>query len=89
MFGSSLIFFFILGAIFFLLLSALVAVELSSNSKDLGGIYSWVKSAFGVQFGFLAIWFQWIENVIWYPTILYFITGTIGYLISPTLALAQ
>lgn len=86
MFGSTLIFFFFLGAVFFLLPSALVAAELSSTSKDLGGVYSWVKRALGIQFGFLAIWFQWIENVIWYPIILSFIAGTLGYLISPTLA---
>ncbi len=35
---------------------------------------------------FSSHWFQWIENVIWYPTILSFIAGTIGYLISPPLA---
>ncbi len=44
------------------------------------------KEAFGKKVGFLAIWLQWIENVIWYPTILSFVAGTIGYLINPTLA---
>lgn len=86
LFGSSLIFFFALGAIFFLLPSALVSAELASTSKDHGGVYVWVKNAFGLQAGFLAIWFQWIENVIWYPTILSFVAGTIGYLLSPALA---
>ena len=86
LFGSSLILFFILGVIFFLLPSALVSAELASTSKVDGGVYTWVKQAFGFQFGFLAIWFQWIENIIWYPTILSFIAGTIGYLISPMLA---
>lgn len=50
-----------------------------------GGIYVWVKEAFGKRIGFLAIWLQWIENVIWYPTILSFVAGTVGYLIDPTL----
>lgn len=86
LFGSSLIFFFVLGAIFFLLPSALVSAELASTSKEHGGVYVWVKNAFGLQAGFLAIWFQWIENVIWYPTILSFVAGTIGYLVSPSLA---
>jgi len=85
LFGSSLIFFFVLGAIFFLLPTALVSAELASTSKDHGGVYTWVKNAFGLQAGFLAIWFQWIENVIWYPTILSFVAGTIGYLVSPSL----
>lgn len=86
LFGSSLIFFFVLGALFFLLPSALVSAELASSRKNHAGVYSWVKDAFGEQSGFLAVWFQWIENVIWYPTILAFVAGTIGYLFSPTLA---
>ena len=86
LFGSSLIFFFVLGAIFFLLPSALISAELASTQKNHAGVYSWVKSAFGEQAGFAAVWFQWIENVIWYPTILSFVAGTIGYLFSPDLA---
>lgn len=86
LFGSSLIFFFVLAAIGFLIPCALVSGELSSTYNEQGGVYLWVKRAFGPRTGFLAIWFQWIENVIWYPTILSFVAGTIGYLIAPTLA---
>jgi amino acid transporter len=86
LFGSELIVFFILGALFFLLPAALVSAELSSQFPKQGGIYVWVKEAFGQRLGFLAIWLQWIENVIWYPTILAFVAGTIAYLISPSLS---
>ena len=85
LFGSQLIFYFMLGAFFFLLPTALVSAELASGWPKQGGIYIWVKEAFGKRIGFLAIWLQWIENVIWYPTILSFVAGTIGYLINPTL----
>lgn len=86
LFGSQLIVFFTLGALFFLVPAALVSAELSSAWPKQGGIYVWVKEAFGKQFGFLAIWLQWIENVIWYPTILSFVAGTMGYLINPAMA---
>jgi len=86
LFGSQLIAFFILGAIFFLIPCALVSAELSSAWPKQGGIYAWTKEAFGAPVGFLAIWFQWIENVIWYPTILSFVAGTIAYLVNPALA---
>lgn len=86
LFGSSLIFFFTLGAILFLLPCALVSAELSSAWTKDGGVYVWVKEAFGKPIGFLAIWFQWVENIIWYPTILSFVAGSIGYLISPQMA---
>lgn len=86
LFGSQLIAFFSLGALFFLIPTALISAELASGWPEQGGIYIWVKKAFGRKVGFLAIWLQWIENVIWYPTILSFVAGTIGYLISPNLA---
>ncbi|KTD03020.1 APC family permease [Legionella feeleii] len=86
LFGSQLISFFILGALFFLIPTALVSAELASGWAKQGGIYIWVKEAFGKKTGFLAIWLQWIENVIWYPTILSFVAGTIGYLINPSMA---
>jgi amino acid transporter len=85
LFGSQLIFYFVLGALFFLIPTALVSAELASGWAKQGGIYVWVKEAFGKKTGFLAIWLQWIENVIWYPTILSFVAGTIGYLINPDL----
>lgn len=85
LFGSQLISFFILGAIFFFVPTALVSAELASAWPQQGGIYIWVKEAFGKRIGFLAIWLQWIANVIWYPTILSFVAGTIGYLINPEL----
>jgi glutamate:GABA antiporter len=86
LFGSSLIFFFLLGAVLFLIPCALVSAELSTMWTRDGGVYVWIKEAFGRQVGFIAIWFQWIENVIWYPTILSFVASTIGYLIDPSLA---
>lgn len=85
LFGSQLISFFLMSAIFFLIPTALVSAELASRYPQKGGVYVWVKNAFGNKFGVIAIWLQWIENVIWYPTILSFVAGTIGYLINPHL----
>lgn len=87
LFGSSLVFFFVLAALLFLLPTALVSAELSSSTvTGHGGVYVWVKEAFGQRWGFLAVWLQWIENVLWYPTILAFVAGTVGYLVDPELA---
>lgn len=87
LFGSSLIFFFIFSAIIFLIPVALVAAELSSAwSEEEGGVYSWVQHAFGETAAFFTIWLQWINTMVWYPTILSFIAGTLAYLINPALA---
>jgi amino acid transporter len=87
LFGSSLIFFFVFSAFVFLIPVALVAAELSSTwAEEEGGIYSWVKHAFGDNLAFFTIWLQWINTMVWYPTILSFIAGTLAYLINPALA---
>ncbi len=85
LFGSTLIFFFIFAALVFLIPTALVSAELTAN-VDEGGIYKWAKLAFGERIGFLAVWLQWINNLVWFPTILSFIAGTAAYLIDPALA---
>ncbi len=85
LFGTTLIFFFIFSAIVFLIPTALVSAELAANIDE-GGIYQWARLAFGERIGFLAVWLQWINNIIWFPTILSFIAGTAAYLIDPALA---
>ena len=86
LFGPSLIFFFILSAIVFLIPIALISAELSASFPTEGGVYHWVRHAFGEKWAMLAIWLQWINTMIWYPTILSFIGGTAAYLIDPALA---
>jgi amino acid transporter len=84
-FGSPLIFFFLFSAIFFLIPTALVSAELSAAFPEEGGIYHWVRAAFGDNMGMLAVWLQWINTIVWYPTILSFIAGTLTYLFDPDL----
>ena len=85
LFGSTLIFFFIFSAIVFLIPSALVSAELASSWTEKGGICYWIKLAFGDRCAFMAIWLQWIANLVWFPTILSFLAGVVAYLINPEL----
>ncbi len=85
LFGSSLIFFFLISAIIFFIPTALVAAELSASSHDKGGIYHWVLKAFGKKSAMAAIWLQWINTMVWYPSYLSFVAGTLAYLIHPEL----
>lgn len=81
--GLSSIFYLILATLIFFLPTALVSAELATGWPKTGGIFIWVKEAFGHRWGFLAIWLLWIENVIWYPTILSYIAATIAYIFNP------
>lgn len=85
-YGLALVFFYALAAIMFYIPIVLVAAELATGWPQTGGAYIWVREAFGKRWGFLAIWLQWGYNVVWYPTILSFISGTLAYLINPKLA---
>jgi len=86
LFGSTLIFFFVFAAIVFLIPTGLVSAELSAAWTERGGIYDWVRMAFGEKAAFIAIWLQWINTMVWYPTILSFIAGTVAFIIDPQLA---
>src|SRR5471030_618223 len=74
--------------IFYLIPASLVSAELGGAYADRpGGIYTWVGEAFGTRWGFLAIWLQWIQNVVWYPVALTFGAAAIAYTIGrPELA---
>lgn len=85
-FGLGAIFFFVVVGLGFLIPSALVSAELATGWPKSGGIYIWVREAFGDRWGFFAIWMQWIHNVSWYPAILSFVATTIAYIFDPKLA---
>ncbi|MFZ2109536.1 MAG: amino acid permease, partial [Roseiarcus sp.] len=72
----------------FLVPAALVAAELGAAFGNKGGgVYTWVKEAFGARWGFVAIWLQWIQNVVWYPTVLAFSAAAMAYVVGkPELA---
>ncbi|HSX37295.1 MAG TPA: amino acid permease [Chlamydiales bacterium] len=84
-YGLSIVLFLILSAIFYFIPVAFVSAELASAWPD-RGVYTWVKEGLGSKWGFLAIALQWTSNVIWYPTILSVIAGTLAYIINPDLA---
>jgi glutamate:GABA antiporter len=85
-YGFSSLFFFLLAALIFFIPTALISAELATGWPKIGGIFVWVKEAFGHRLGFLAIWLLWAENVIWYPTMLTFIAATLAYTFDPAIA---
>ncbi len=84
--GLPLIFYYVVAAVAFFIPVALVAAELSTSYPESGGIYIWVREAFGKRAGFITIWLQWVYNVVWYPTIMSFIAATMAYLFAPSLS---
>ena len=94
--GNSQYFWWIFLIITFLLPYGLIAAELSTTYPDEGGIYDWVKRAFGVRWGARVSWYYWINFPLWmaslallFPEVIGMITGTqLGTLPSILIELA-
>jgi glutamate:GABA antiporter len=83
-FGWSAIFFYALAVAAYLVPVALCSAELATTVG--GGMYRWVREAFGSRWGFLAVWCDWSENIVWFPTVLVFLATTAAYVINPDLS---
>ena len=70
-FGWSAIFFYTVAVVAYLVPVALCSAELATTVG--GGVYRWVREAFGSRWGFLAVWCDWSENIVWFPTVLVFL----------------
>jgi amino acid transporter len=82
-YGFSLVFYYLATAVVFLIPTGLVAAELASTWPKTGGLYIWIREAFGPHCGAFIILLQWIYNICWYPTILAVLAVTLVYPIVP------
>ena len=85
-YGWGSIFIFALALLGFMIPISFAAAELGSGWPKAGGVYTWVKEAFGEKQGSLAIWADWAQSLVWYPTVLAFIGAALAYVIVPSWA---
>jgi len=85
-YGWSCIGWYIIGAILFLIPISLAGAELATGWPEGGGVYAWVKQAFGEKGGFTALFCEWSNNLVWFPTVLSFIASTLAFALTPELA---
>ncbi len=85
-YGWSMLILFALSIAVFLIPMSMAAAELGTAWCKDGGIYAWVKEAFGGRTGFLAVWCDYSENMVWFPTVLSFMAATFAYVFDPNLA---
>ncbi|RUS69539.1 hypothetical protein EGW08_022703, partial [Elysia chlorotica] len=72
--------FYVIAAITFLVPTALICAELSSMiTKNNGGVFSWVKAGLGEKAGVLAMWLEWFNNVISFPSSVTALIATVAY----------
>jgi amino acid transporter len=85
-YGWSMLALFAISIIVFLIPIAMVAAELGTGWAKDGGVFAWVKEAFGGRTGFVAVWCDYSENLAWFPTVLSFMAASLAYAINPALA---
>src|SRR5438046_2546810 len=68
--GPTTLLLWVLAALFFFVPQGLAVIELSSRFPASGGIYDWTKRALGEGHGFVCGWCYWINNVLYYPSLL-------------------
>src|SRR5262249_29835253 len=67
----------------FFIPSAVATARLSELDPGEGGIYRWVAHAFGETHGFLAGWGYWVNNLVYYPSLLLATAATGAYALAP------
>lgn len=89
--GNSQFFWWILLIIAFLLPYGLISSELGTAYQGVGGIYDWVKRAFGDKWGTRVSWYYWVNFPLWmaslavmFPTTL---NSAFGLQIGPVLSM--
>jgi amino acid transporter len=85
--GPSAITWYILLVILFFIPYGLITAELGSTYPDQGGLYVWVKRAFGEKWAARTSWIYWVNMALWMPSSLIFISGMLAQLFFPDLNL--
>jgi amino acid transporter len=85
--GASSISWWIITLILFFIPYGLITAELGSTYPQEGGIYVWIKRAFGEKWGARTTWYYWINVALWMPSVYVLFAGMFAQLFSPDLPL--
>jgi amino acid transporter len=73
--GPSSLVLWVLGGLLFFIPQGLAVAYLAARYPEEGGIYRWTRHAFGEGHGFLCGWCYWVNNVLYYPSLLLFVAS--------------
>ena len=86
--GAAAIFWWLFLGVTFLIPFALICAEMGCTYPQQGGIYAWIRDAFGGRWGARASWCYWINTAVWLPAIYILFAGILAQLFVPGLSLA-
>jgi glutamate:GABA antiporter len=81
--GMQMFFYIIVAAIIYLIPVGLVSAELATGWPKEGGVYVWIKEAFGEKWAFFSIWMLWVQMFFGMVMITSFIAAMWAYVFYP------
>lgn len=82
--GKQSVFFYSFALLAYLIPSSLAVIFFAKRQpKNNGGVYSWVSMAFNKRIGAIAIWLEWVNNIIGMPATLATAFSILAYVFWP------
>lgn len=85
--GPSSVFWWVFLGIIFFIPFAMICAEMGCSYPEQGGIYAWIKNAFGRRWASRATWAYWVNTAVWIPAIFILFAGVFKQMFAPELSL--
>ena len=85
--GPSSISWWIITLVLFFIPYGLITAELGTTYPEQGGLYIWVRNAFGERWAARTTWLYWINVALWMPSVYVLFAGMFAQLFIPDLSL--
>nr|WP_191983627.1 APC family permease [Pseudomonas aeruginosa] len=85
--GPSSLFWWLYVLVLLFLPMAMMTSELGTAFPANGGVYHWVRSAFGFRWGARVSWMYWVNNALWMPSVYTLFGSMLGAFYFPELSL--
>ncbi|MBT4521446.1 MAG: amino acid permease [Halieaceae bacterium] len=86
--GASAIFWWLFLGVIFFIPFAMICAEMGCAYPEQGGIYAWIRDAFGGRWASRATWAYWINTAVWMPAIFILFAAVFKQMFFPDLSLA-
>ena len=83
--GPSVVGWWIVAFVVFLVPSAFITAELATAYPDQGGLYIWIKQAFGARWAARTTYWYWVNVALWMPSVFLLFAGTFAELFAEDL----
>lgn len=81
--GANIIGWWIIFAVLVMLPHSFITSELSTTYPEQGGVYAWTKRAYGPKMAARVSYIYWINNALWMPSALIWISGSLCSMFFP------